>query len=244
MGNQMNGKLGNGSAKPVQAAPVRGFGHRRARMVVLPWGKSMEIAIRSIRVRFFRSLITTLTLVLAISFFSYVRVNAVTARGMILAHDTQAMEWLQTRGYDSDDGSMDPGVNPRDRWILFLSLLVCVVGIVNTQLMAVTERFRDIGTMKCLGALDRFVLRLFLIEAAFQGLLGAALGAVLGAGISVLGTLITFGSRGMGFILWPGVFASLVTALALGCCLSLLGVLYPALLAARMRPVEAMRGKD
>jgi putative ABC transport system permease protein len=49
----------------------------------------------------------------------------------------------------------------KQRWIIILSLLVCVVGIVNAQLMAVTERFREIGTMKCLGALDRFVLRLF-----------------------------------------------------------------------------------
>ena len=49
---------------------------------------------------------------------------------------------------------------PKERWILFLSLLVCVVGIVNTQLMAVADRFREIGTMKCLGALDRFILRL------------------------------------------------------------------------------------
>jgi len=51
-----------------------------------------------------------------------------------------------------------------------LSLLVCAVGIVNAQLMAVTERFREIGTMKCLGALDRFVLRLFILEAGMQGL--------------------------------------------------------------------------
>jgi hypothetical protein len=225
--------------------PARPSG-RRARMVVLPWRKSVEIAVKSIRIRFFRSLVTTLTLVLAIAFFSYVKINAVTARGMVLAQDSRALEWLADRGYEAGEtpDGRETWTNPRERWILFLSLVVCVVGIVNTQLMAVTERFREIGTMKCLGALDRFILRLFLIEAAIQGFLGAAAGAILGGVISVLGTLAAFGPGGLDFIPWPGALASLAVALGLGLGLSLLGVLYPALLAAGMRPVEAMRGKD
>ena len=45
-----------------------------------------------------------------------------------------------------------------------MSLLVCTVGITNSMLMAVTERFKEIGTMKCLGALDSFVVVLFMLE--------------------------------------------------------------------------------
>ena len=54
------------------------------------------------------------------------------------------------------------------------------------MLMAVTERFQEIGTMKCLGALDRFVVRLFLLESGFQGLAGALIGALIGC----LGSLL------------------------------------------------------
>ena len=57
------------------------------------------------------------------------------------------------------------------------------------MLMAVTERFQEIGTMKCLGALDRFVVRLFLLESGFQGLAGALIGALIGClGSLLLGT--------------------------------------------------------
>jgi putative ABC transport system permease protein len=65
-----------------------------------------------------------------------------------------------------------------------------VVGIVNAQLMAVTERFREIGTMKCLGALDRFILRLFLLEAGMQGVVGAMAGAMMGAMFSLVNSAI------------------------------------------------------
>ena len=50
------------------------------------------------------------------------------------------------------------------RWVVGLALLVAFVGIVNAMLMSVTERFREIGTMKCLGALDGFIVKLFVIE--------------------------------------------------------------------------------
>jgi hypothetical protein len=58
------------------------------------------------------------------------------------------------------------------RWLMSLALLVAFVGILNAMLMSVTERFREIGTMKCLGALDSFIIKLFLIESLFQGGVG------------------------------------------------------------------------
>jgi ABC-type antimicrobial peptide transport system permease subunit len=116
-----------------------------------------------------------------------------------------------------------------------------VVGIVNAQLMAVTERFREIGTMKCLGALDRFILRLFLLEAGMQGLVGAAVGAMTGALFSLLNGLLRFGGASLSHLEWGAVTASIGLATAVGCLLSLVGVLYPAIVASRMQPVEAMR---
>ena len=59
----------------------------------------------------------------------------------------------------------------RTLWITVFSLLVTVIGIANALLMSVTERFREIGTMKCLGALSGFIRRLFVIESTIIGLL-------------------------------------------------------------------------
>ena len=212
-----------------------------SRQVVLPFKKSLEISIKSIKVRFFRSMITTMSLVLAVSFLSFVRVGTDTANGMLGTGDAEIRQTLVRAGYDLEPGATSTGSSAKERWIVILSLLVCVVGIVNAQLMAVTERFREIGTIKCLGALDSFVLRLFVLEAGVQGLAGAGLGALLGGIAALLSGLIRFGFVAWQYISWSAVAQSLALATGIGCVLSLLGVLYPAMVAARMQPVEAMR---
>jgi cell division protein FtsX len=209
--------------------------------VVLPLGKSVEIALKSIRVRFFRSLVTTLSLVLAIAFLSFVNVGNHVANGLLATGDGEWFRVLVDAGYDLAPGDLRVDTSPKQRWIVILSLLVCVVGIVNAQLMAVTERFREIGTMKCLGALDRFILRLFFLEAGLQGIIGAALGALIGGGCALLSAGVRYGAVAIVQVSWAGVFSALGFAVAAGCALSVIGVFYPALLAARMQPVEAMR---
>jgi len=211
------------------------------RLVVLPFMKSVEIAFKSIKVRFFRSLITTLSLVLAVSFLSFVNVTNDVANGLLATGDFKLRESLIQSGYDLNPQDVRVESSPKQRWIVILSLLVCVVGIVNAQLMAVTERFREIGTMKCLGALDRFVLRLFLLEAGMQGLAGAGVGSMLGAIFALLSGLLHYGLLSFINISWPHVAHSLLLSTGVGCVLSLVGVLYPALVAAKMQPVEAMR---
>jgi len=216
-------------------------GHSVDRLVVLPFGKSVDIALKSIRARLFRSLVTTLTLVLAVSFLSFVNVSTDIANGLISSGDHGLRQNLIRKGYDIGLGETSVESNAKQRWIIILSLLVCVVGIVNSQLMAVTERFREIGTMKCLGALDRFILRLFLLEAGMQGLAGSVVGALAGAIFSILNGLVGFGTVIFKYLSWGALGQSLALALLVGVLLSLLGVIYPAILAARMQPVEAMR---
>jgi ABC-type antimicrobial peptide transport system permease subunit len=147
-------------------------------------------------------------------------------------------------GYDLAPEDTSIGSSPKQRWIIILSLLVCVVGIVNAQLMAVTERFREIGTMKCLGALDRFVLRLFILEAAMQGLAGAGIGAIVGAIFSLINATVSFGIVAVTAISWYEFTVSVLSATLVGLLLSLAGVMYPAFVAARMQPVEAMRVEE
>ncbi len=214
------------------------------KQVVLPFAKSVEIAVKSIQSRFFRTLITTMSLILAISFYCYIKTNSHIITGIFFSEDKIAIQALFEQGYELPGDGEKYTATPKERWILFLSLLVCVVGIVNTQLMAVSDRFREIGTMKCLGALDRFVVRLFLIEATLQGLIGSAIGALAGAIIALGGSLIRFGNVAIAFVNLNDMVISIAASVFLGCFLSILGVLYPALLAARMQPVEAMRGRD
>lgn len=211
------------------------------RLIVLPFMKSIEIALKSIKVRFFRSLITTMSLVLAVSFLSFVKVSNDVANGMLATGDRHLRQAVIRSGYDLGPEDTNVGASPKQRWIIILSLLVCVVGIVNAQLMAVTERFREIGTMKCLGALDRFILRLFILEAGMQGLAGAGVGALTGAIFALLNALLRFGSVTMTAVSWNALIGSVGVAIGVGCLLSLCGVLYPAVVAARMQPVEAMR---
>ncbi|MDJ0830733.1 MAG: FtsX-like permease family protein [Desulfobacterales bacterium] len=211
------------------------------RLVVLPFKKSVEIAYKSIKVRFFRSLITTMSLVLAVSFLSFVSVTNDVANGFLATQNPDLRQALVRSGYDIAPEDTSVGSSPKQKWIIVLSLLVCVVGIVNAQLMAVTERFREIGTMKCLGALDRFVLRLFLLEASMQGLVGSVVGAVAGAIFAIINNFIRFGTVVFVELAWLDVLFSILLASLIGCFLSLVGVFYPALVAARMQPVEAMR---
>ena len=214
---------------------------RVQRQVKLPFMKSLEISLKSIKVRFFRSLITTLSLVLAVSFLSFIGVSNDVANGMLDTQDPGLRRIVIQSGYDIGAGDTTVGSSPKQRRLVILSLLVCVVGIINAQLMAVTERFREIGTMKCLGALDRFILRLFMLEAGMQGLAGAGCGAVLGAAFSLLSGWVRFGAVAISAVSWNNIILSIIIATGVGCLLSLLGVLYPALVAARMQPVEAMR---
>ena len=214
------------------------------KQVVLPFVKSVEIAVKSIKSRFFRTMITTMSLILAISFYCYIKTSSHIITGIFFSEDKIAIQTLYQQGYEQPANGEKYTATPKERWILFLSLLVCVVGIVNTQLMAVSDRFREIGTMKCLGALDRFVVRLFLIEATLQGLIGSAIGALAGAIIALTGSLIKFGSVAIAFVNLNDMVITVAVSVFLGCFLSIIGVLYPALLAARMQPVEAMKGRD
>jgi hypothetical protein len=211
------------------------------RQVRLPFLKSLEISLKSIKVRFFRSAITTMSLVLAVSFLGFVGVSNDVANGMLAEQDPELRQVLIRSGYDLGPEDTTVGSSPKQRWLVILSLLVCVVGIVNAQLMAVTERFREIGTMKCLGALDRFILRLFILEAGMQGLAGAGIGAVVGAVFSLFNGWLRFGTVALTAVSGSDLAVSIGVAIVVGCLLSLLGVLYPALVAARMQPVEAMR---
>ena len=127
------------------------------------------------------------------------------------------------------------------RWLLGLALLVAFVGILNAMLMSVTERYREIGTMKCLGALDGFIIKLFLIESLFQGVTGTLLGIVVGLVLSLLAAASNYGGHAFRNLPVGELAMAVLISLAVGIGLTVAGAVYPAWQAARMQPIEAMR---
>lgn len=126
-------------------------------------------------------------------------------------------------------------------WLIALALLVAFAGILNSMLMSVTERFREIGTMKCLGALDSFIVKLFLIESFFQGGAGTIMGILLGLLLSMIGVTSQYGGYAWKMYPYHSIATATGVCLVVGILLTVGGAVYPAWRAARMHPIEAMR---
>jgi putative ABC transport system permease protein len=125
-------------------------------------------------------------------------------------------------------------------WLILVSMFVCVIGITNAMLMSVTERFAQIATMKCLGALDGFIMLMFVLESCFMGVVGGILGALIGATLGVLRMTGVLGTEVLRVPVQQLVIAT-SAATAVGVLLSAVAAVYPALRAARLAPMEAMR---
>jgi putative ABC transport system permease protein len=226
------------------------------RQIVLPTSKALEIAYKSIRLRLSRSLLVTSGIALALAFLMSVltseklndSMRRLATRDSVPGHASmiQSVEAQKLQQLMRSNGVP---IAPTDiqadgiqtRWLLALALMVAFVGILNSMLMSVTERFREIGTMKCLGALDEFIIKLFLIESLIQGTVGTALGLALGLVTSIAGALMNYGSFVWRAFPWWDVAESASVSLVVGIGLTVVGALYPAWHASRMQPIEAMR---
>jgi hypothetical protein len=133
------------------------------------------------------------------------------------------------------------GLSNKDIYLLVLSFIVCMVGIANAMLMSITERFREIATLKCLGATDMFILVQITIEAALQGVAGGILGVIIGLIITTLKDSLIFGTRLFEYFPVSGVGMAMGVSLVAGVLLSVFASIYPAWKAAKMAPMEAMR---
>ena len=221
------------------------------REIVLPMSRAVEISFRSLKIRFGRSLITTSGVVLAIAFLMSVWSSNEIVSSLRSADKSEINLLLQKNGIETGvteagDASAEAEARLQEErskqtWLISLSLLVCVVGIANAMLMSVTERFREIGTMKCLGALDTFIVKLFLLESTFQGLAGTSAGIIIGFALTLGLALLDYGGYALTYFPLSGIVESAGYALVVGTLLSLVGAMLPAYRAAKMEPVEAMR---
>ena len=203
--------------------------------IELPFSESIRISYQSLMLRFGRSIITTAGITLGIAFLVFVVISNEIATSTV---GGGASEQLMDLGEEQETG-----ISTKDKWLIIMSLIVCVVGITNSMLMSVTERYREIGTMKCLGALDHFVVILFLLESGFQGFAGALVGALIGLVASLLMGLANFGlDIFMDFPLLS-ILLWILGGSVLGMLLAVVGAAFPAWRAAKLPPAEAMRAE-
>lgn len=127
--------------------------------------------------------------------------------------------YVYVRTQTAGDASSD-----RSTFLLAAACLLAFVGILNTMLLSVAERFREIGTLKCLGASDGLVLAIVLLEAAVLAVLSSCVGVVLAA-----------------LVLQGGLGRSCAEGLLVGVGLTLGSALIPAMLAARRPASQALR---
>lgn len=116
-----------------------------------------------------------------------------------------------------------------------IALLVGGIGIMNIMLVTVSERTREIGIKKAIGAPDSDIITQFLVEAGILSALGGVIGVILGYALSAI-----LGKMMYDLIVFPGTFVT-VGALAFSVAIGMIFGLYPAAKAASLQPVDALR---
>lgn len=115
-----------------------------------------------------------------------------------------------------------------------ITLVGAAIGLMNIMLVSVTERTREIGISKAIGAPRSAILNQFLIEAVIICQLGGIVGILLGV---LIGNVVTYLMGGNFLFPWAWITMAIITCTAVG----LISGLYPALKAARLDPIEALR---
>jgi putative ABC transport system permease protein len=119
-----------------------------------------------------------------------------------------------------------------------ISLIVGGIGIMNIMLVSVTERTREVGIRKAVGARARDILMQFLVEAVVVSVLGGGLGIALGTGLSKLISGINMGGSSLTAVVTPD---AVLLAFGVSAAIGVFFGVYPAMRAARLRPIEALR---
>lgn len=189
--------------------------------ISLPFSEAFKISLRNIYIRLGRAAITSAGVFLGIAFFMYVFVSGDAIKAM--------------------ESNLSEVASQRQQLLVVLSLVVCTVGIANSMLMAVTERFKEIGTMKCLGAMDGFIIKFFIIEAVLMGFFGSLAGAIFGFLMGIIIYMIKYGFKIMGMLNYGLLVEMMLVGILVGIVLSVIAAIGPAYRAASLPAAAALR---
>lgn len=211
-------------------------------MVVLPWRRTLQVCWSNVHHRMGRSVLTFVCIAVVVAFFMSAMTYQRAVRELARQDDVHTQAVLERAGVVSHDAVVMQRQRDQMIWLMVLSGFLCLVGITNTILMSVTERYREIGTLKCLGALDSFVVRLFLVENVLIGVLASVIGALVGYALALLqvGAVLEFGLLDA-TLAFRVLYTGLPVSVGIGTLLTTAAAVYPVTVAARMKPVEAMR---
>ena len=119
-----------------------------------------------------------------------------------------------------------------------ISLLVGSIGIMNIMLVSVTERTREIGIRKAIGAKRRDILLQFLLEAATLSFTGGGIGIIGGWLLSIVISQVDFGGFTLSAVVSPDI---IILAISVSVFIGIVSGIYPAMRAARLNPIDALR---
>ena len=158
-------------------------------------------------------------------------------------HQCAGEEYFQVQSFQDVMQSMNEMLGMVTAFISFvagISLLVGGIGVMNIMLVSVTERTREIGIRKSLGAKTSSIMLQFLAEAAILTVIGGLIGIILGI-LAAYG-ICSFMSGSIGMTITPGISPTVIfVATLFSCAVGVFFGIYPAKKAARLSPIEALR---
>lgn len=207
----------------------------------IPWNIAIAVSWAGLRRRLLRGMITMAGVVLAIAFLTYMLVTDRLTNAMIALDIDDLNVLLQENGVDIFTGG---GTDEMMLLLIGLSLFTSLVGILNSMIMAVAERVREIGTLKCLGARDSFIIKTYFIESSIQGVIGALFGTLIGCVVAVLISGVNYGQYALANLPWLKFGNAMVLSFLIGAVIAVLASILPAGMAAKKQPVDALRVEE
>ncbi|HYM83174.1 MAG TPA: FtsX-like permease family protein, partial [Candidatus Dormibacteraeota bacterium] len=152
--------------------------------------------------------------------------------------EVPAVATMTGKDFDKQIGSAMAILNSILVGIALISLLVGGLSVINTMAMSIAERTREIGIKRAIGGSRTRIVRELVLESGLIGLIGGTLGLVLGAAVVLAADEL---GRSSGTVLFQLTAGTALSAVAFATVLGALAGLVPALNAARMDPVAALR---